>query len=88
MLLGLTHIDSERICAIFPCIGNTVEFDSAGTEILASRVHDLTVITTNENGRFSLRRINNNGNETLGIAIAFPTFPKALRAARKSVGWK
>jgi len=88
MLLAETHLRGERIVALFPCTGMDVSSDENGRiEIKRHYVSDIAVITTDEQGRFTLRRVDNAGNEILGVALDFKTFPQALRAARKSNGF-
>jgi hypothetical protein len=77
-MLEKTHINGERIAAVFPCIGD--------------RLMDCAVITIREDeGKisepFSLHRVSPRGESLLGVIPTFSTFPQALRAARQSQGW-
>jgi len=93
-MLTITHIDNERIAAVFPAIGSYLLDSTNEDDVIATTpyIADLVAITVNDAtsatapARFHLRRVNLFG-ESLAPVRHFDTFPSALRAARKSQGW-
>jgi hypothetical protein len=77
-MMDKTEVAGERIVALFPCIGTTEDGDRY--------VVDGTVVTTNEDDVFTVRRVDNMGEQT--FVLDFPdTLAGAIRTARQSLGW-
>jgi hypothetical protein len=77
-MLNMTHIAGERIVALFPCVGKTEDGDSY--------IVDATVVTTNEDDVFSVRRVDGSGEQTF-VLDSPETLAGAIRTARQSLGW-
>ena len=82
-----THVNGERIAAVFPCIGGTFV---AGEEPERDWVEDEVIITTNPDypqRPFRLYRAGRDGVIEFAIDEPVKTFVQALRRARAAQGW-
>jgi len=83
-----THVNGERIAAIFPCIGGTFV---AGEEPVRDFVEDEVIITVSGNPEqpFKLYRAGSAGVVEFGShGEPYPkTIVQALRRARAAQGW-
>lgn len=78
-MLTVTHIEGERVAAVFPCIGGTAE---------KAWIADYVVVTIEDDGgegAFATWRVQPGGDFVK--TGDFDTFPRALITARKSQGW-
>lgn len=74
-----THVDGERVVALFPIIGGNSGFVEA----------DIVTTDGDENQpatRFTVRHFRPN-HETITRDESYRSFPEAIREARKSAGW-
>lgn len=79
-----THLNGERIVAVFPCIG--------GDDEHGWRIVDQSVVTIVDDGRFpALFKVYPRVTAEFGTpylpGVVENTLPRALRRARQNLGW-